>query len=104
MTTLGCNVNSCTHNKENCCCLNSIHVHGMSACKTDETSCGSYYEKDKETAKNSMESPKISLSISCDATNCVFNEEKLCSADTITISGVCATDSSETVCASFQNK
>ena len=28
MTTLGCNVNACSHNKDNCCCLSSIEVHG----------------------------------------------------------------------------
>ena len=67
MTTLGCNVNACSHNKDNCCCLSSIEVHGNSACKCDETCCGSFYEADSETAKNASESPKINLSISCEA-------------------------------------
>ena len=49
MTTLGCNVNACSHNKDNCCCLSSIEVHGNSACKCDETCCGSFYEADSET-------------------------------------------------------
>ena len=48
MTTLGCNVNACSHNKDNCCCLSSIEVHGNSACKCDETCCGSFYEADNE--------------------------------------------------------
>lgn len=104
MTTLGCNVNACSHNKDNCCCLSSIEVHGNSACKCDETCCGSFYEADSETAKNASESPKINLSISCEASNCVYNEDKKCSADHIDISGICAQDASETVCASFKCK
>ena len=80
MTTLGCNVNACSHNKDNCCCLSSIEVHGNSACKCDETCCGSFYEADSETAKNASESPKINLSISCEASNCVYNEDKKCTA------------------------
>ena len=104
MTTLGCNVKACSHNKDNCCCLSSIEVHGNSACKCDETCCGSFYEADSETAKNASESPKINLSISCEASNCVYNEDKKCSADHIDISGICAQDASETVCASFKCK
>ena len=104
MTTLGCNVNACSHNKDNCCCLSSIEVHGNSACKCDETCCGSFYEADSETAKNASESPKINLSISCEASNCVYNEDKKCSADHIDSSGICAQDASETVCASFKCK
>ena len=104
MTTLGCNVNACSHNKDNCCCLSSIEVHGNSACKCDETCCGSFYEADSETAKNASESPKINLSISCEASNCVYNEDKKCSAYHIDISGICAQDASETVCASFKCK
>lgn len=54
--------------------------------------------------KNASESPKINLSISCEASNCVYNEDKKCSADHIDISGICAQDASETVCASFKCK
>ncbi|MFQ7574077.1 MAG: DUF1540 domain-containing protein [Lachnospira sp.] len=104
MTTLGCNVNSCTHNKDNCCCLNSIQVQGENACRCDDTCCESFYELDRESPQNLNESPKTILSVACDATNCVFNEDKVCSADHISISGVCASSSCETVCASFQHK
>ena len=104
MAILGCNVNSCTHNEDNCCCLNSIHVQGNSAEKCDDTCCGSFYEAKKDTTKNSAETPKETLSISCEATKCVFNDNKKCSADHISISGVCASDACETVCASFRCK
>lgn len=103
MANLGCNVNSCTHNKDNCCCLSSIHVHGNSAEKCDDTCCGNYYEASKDTMTNSCgKTPKETLNISCDATKCVYNDNKTCAADHISISGVCASDSSETVCASFK--
>ncbi len=104
MTALGCNVNSCTHNKDNCCCLSSIKVEGSSACKCDETCCGSFYEADSETAKNASESPKITLNIACDASNCVYNDNQKCNADHIDISGICASEACETVCATFKCK
>lgn len=104
MTNLGCNVNSCVHNKEKCCCLNSIHVDGTSATKVDDTCCGSYVESSETSPKNSAASPKLSLSISCDATNCVHNMDKKCVADHIDISGLCASDACETVCATFKDR
>lgn len=104
MTSLGCNVNSCAHNRDNCCCLSTIQVQGKSACECDGTCCGSFDEAGNGASKNSCKSPKESLSVSCEATNCVYNEDKKCSADHINISGICASESNETVCASFQCK
>lgn len=102
MTTLGCNVSTCCHNKDDCCCLSTIDVKGRSACKCDDTCCGSYYEAGKEGARNSAQTPNITLDISCDACNCIYNEDKVCHADHIDISGICATDAGETVCATFK--
>ena len=101
MASLGCNACGCTHNEDNCCCLSSIHVKGSSADSVDGTCCGNFIDQD-DTAKNSSESPKITLNVSCDATNCVHNSDKVCVADHIDISGLCASESCNTVCASFQ--
>lgn len=106
MTGLGCNVISCAHNdnENKLCCLSSIQVQGNSACKCDDTCCGSYEEAKGNSATNASKAQNASLNVSCEATNCVFNENKKCSADHISISGVCASDSCETVCASFRCK
>ena len=46
--------------------------------------------------------PKDSLSISCEATNCIYNCNKKCDADHVDISGIKATTEKDTVCATFQ--
>lgn len=99
MTKLGCNVKSCTNNKDNCCCLSSIKVEGDTACNCDSTCCASYEEANGAT--NSTNSPNLSLSIACDACNCIYNTDKHCNADHVDISGIRATESDETVCATF---
>ncbi len=104
MTGLGCNVISCTHNDDAHCCLNTIQVQGNNACKCDDTCCGSYEEAKKNSASNSAKEPHDSLNVSCEAVNCVYNDNKKCAADHISISGVCASDACETVCASFRCK
>lgn len=104
MSSLGCNACGCEHNKDNCCCLSSIHVQGKSATTTDCTCCGNFKEQDENSAKNSTACPKLTLDIKCDASNCVHNSDSRCVADHIDISGISATESGDTVCASFKCK
>lgn len=75
MGNLNCNAASCMHNCDNQCCLNSICVEGSSACQCGETCC-SDYEHQKPGATNMCHLPKDSLSISCEATNCIYNTNK----------------------------
>ena len=103
MSQLDCNVKSCCHNEDNCCCLSSIEVNGSNACNCEDTCCGSYFE-DKSGEKNSAQTPHVSLSIACQATNCMYNDDKVCHADHVDISGIRATAAHETVCATFQEK
>ena len=62
MAQLDCNVKSCCHNEDNCCCLSSIEVNGSNACNCEDTCCGSYFE-DKSGEKNSAQTPHVSLSM-----------------------------------------
>ena len=87
MGNLNCNAASCMHNCDNQCCLNSICVEGSSACQCGETCC-SDYEHQKPGATNMCHLPKDSLSISCEATNCIYNTNKKCDADHVDISGI----------------
>jgi hypothetical protein len=87
MAQLDCNVKSCCHNEDNCCCLSSIEVNGSNACNCEDTCCGSYFE-DKSGEKNSAQTPHVSLSIACQATNCMYNDDKVCHADHVDISGI----------------
>jgi hypothetical protein len=87
---------------DNCCCLSSIHVQGKAADTTDCTCCGDFKEKSGNSFKNAVASPKLTLDIRCNAANCVHNTESRCVADHIDISGICASESCDTVCASFK--
>ena len=101
MGNLNCNAASCMHNCDNQCCLNSICVEGSSACRCGETCCGDY-EHQKPGATNMCHLPKDSLSISCEATNCIYNTNKKCDADHVDISGIKAVTEDDTVCTTFQ--
>ena len=103
MAQLDCNVKSCCHNEDNCCCFSSIEVNGSNACNCEDTCCGSYFE-DKSGEKNSAQTPHVPLSIARQATNCMYNDDKVCRADHVDISGIRATAAHETVCATFQEK
>lgn len=103
MSNLNCNAASCVNNCDNKCCLSSICVDGSSACHCDETCCNDYQHK-SESAGNMCHMPKDSLSISCEATNCVYNSNKKCDAEHVDISGIKASTSSDTVCATFQER
>jgi hypothetical protein len=46
--------------------------------------------------------PKDSLTISCQATNCIYNTNKKCDADHVDISGIKAVTENDTVCTTFQ--
>ena len=83
----------------------SVHIRRMhttsSACQCGETCC-SDYEHQKPGATNMCHLPKDSLSISCEATNCIYNTNKKCDADHVDISGIKAVTEDDTVCTTFQ--
>lgn len=103
MTRLSCCVNSCSHNKQNCCCKDTIKVGGREANMSSSTSCESFLEENG-SFMNSMESPKSNLDVQCEATNCTHNCNRHCDASYIDINGVSACDCKETECNSFVKK
>lgn len=104
MTNLSCNAMTCINNRDNCCCLSGIDVQGDKACKCDDTCCGSYCYETDTSARNSANSPKLSLNINCKAHNCMYNMNEQCTADHVDISGIHAANSEDTVCTTFISK
>ncbi len=102
MVNLECNVASCIHNDDRCCCKDVIQVDGECACRRDETKCSSFDEGMGERATNIGERPKHMLDVKCSATNCIYNEDCVCHAGSISISGQHADTMDETKCASFE--
>ena len=78
MTKLDCNVTSCMHNADNCCCKSEIIV------------------------TNLFKTPEKNLEVGCEAVNCVYNEQRHCQAEHIGIAGDGAVEASQTECSSFR--
>ena len=105
MTQLDCNVTSCMHNAENCCCKEKIEVEGTSATKPANTCCGSFDARKGDSYSNAAASDaKKSTDVACEAKNCIYNEDGYCDADHIGIVGAAASTSAQTECKSFRCK
>lgn len=102
MPHLQCSVGRCENNSEGLCCRPDIHVGGQNAQSSSGTSCRSYAQRTDGFNNSSVTqcvSPNMSLDISCSARNCVFNANRLCSADMVSIG---LGGSRETECSSFK--
>lgn len=104
MPRLNCTVCDCTHNKDNLCCLDSIKVGNSNAVKGCETECDSFTQKDDLVKKlvSSVEQPVDCLAIQCDACECVYNENKSCTADNVCICGSSCCSCADTQCNTFK--
>ncbi|MDE6314429.1 MAG: DUF1540 domain-containing protein [Lachnospiraceae bacterium] len=104
MTKLVCSATSCTYNKDKLCAKGDILVAGSDAEKSNETKCDSFISAGRDCYCNSSASGKDRIAVKCEAINCVFNENRACSAEHIGIAGQKAHSSSETECSSFQKR
>ena len=102
MTKLDCNVTSCMHNADNCCCKSEIIVDGSKAKDCCETCCGSFDENKGGAFTNLFKTPEKKLEVGCEAVNCIYNENHRCSADHIGITGDGANEASQTECSSLR--
>lgn len=104
MTTLDCNVTSCLHNADNCCCKTAIIVDGSEAREKCDTCCGSFDENKDGAFQNLFKTPEKKLEVDCEAVNCVYNEGRHCVAEHIGIAGDGAREACHTECATFKSK
>lgn len=102
MTNLECTVSTCLHYSDNYCCKQTIIVDGTSAVNAQDTCCGSFDENTDGSFKNIFKTPESRLEVDCEAVQCVYNEDRHCSADHIDISGDGAKQSTHTECATFK--
>lgn len=102
MTRLDCNVTSCLHNSESCCCKSEIMVDGSQARNSADTCCGSYDENRGGAFTNLFKTPEKQLSVGCEAVNCAYNQEYRCKAEHIAIAGDGASEAAQTKCSSFK--
>ncbi len=104
MTNLDCSVTGCFYNEDKCCMKENILVDGKDATENSETCCSSFKEKGCGCNTNTVKNSKKEVDVSCEATNCMFNDACKCQAEHIGIAGGNACNRNETECASFDCK
>lgn len=104
MAELRCQADTCTYNKERCCCKGDIMVGGKHAECPDDTCCESFVQKRGESLTNATSHPSATISVDCEVAKCVYNANYKCTADHVEISGMGADTSRETCCSTFREK
>lgn len=113
MPELKCTVQTCVHNTQFLCALDSIVVGGDEAKNPKETRCDSFQERKSEGmmqgyksgSVNAVGEAKVMASdrskIDCKAVECVYNESCKCEAGKISVEGSNACQKEGTECATF---
>ena len=103
MPDLMCNVSTCEYNKSHLCCKNGITIGGDEAYTSEYTNCKSYEEK-SGAFLNTVQSPNPSMDVACEASSCAYNEQWMCKAEVVSVSGGPVSSSAKTECATFVPK
>lgn len=106
MADLKCTVETCIYNKECLCSKGDIMVGGKHANNTDDTCCESFVQRREghDAYTSSLNHPSRTISIDCEATKCIYNNNYKCVAEHVDIRGGDACVSRETACATFKEK
>jgi hypothetical protein len=115
--TLSCSATNCVNNMSGVCSAITINVFGSNAHSSQNTKCETFAEKGiKNALSNALnmnvvgevkqvfnsESIVMSPNIRCNASSCMHNENNLCAADNIMVSGMGAITSDRTKCETFK--
>lgn len=103
MTSLGCSVENCIHNRNRLCEMSSIEVKGRSA-DSKESTCCSTFRDGEGSFSNKSGSAEPETEIYCSAAKCKYNDDNLCYANNVDIYGKGALNSENTACATFYNE
>lgn len=104
MAELKCGANTCSYNKDACCCKGDIMVGGRHADEKDQTCCESFALRRNDSYRSALDHACKTISIDCEAANCVYNSNYKCRADHVDIRGTNADGSRETSCGTFQEQ
>lgn len=102
MPLLVCSAQHCVYNNGMYCGKGDIMVKGEHADKANETCCSSFKERGMDSAKSSVGTPSQIIQVDCTACNCQYNEEKVCTAEKIDITGASASRADQTACGTFE--
>lgn len=105
MNKINCSVENCSHNSTGVCYANRIDVGGKGVTDACETCCGSFLDKRQySTLTNNTNTDGPCDCIVCSAEKCAYNDNKLCTADTIQVNGHDTKIYTETICSTFKVK
>ncbi len=84
-SNLKCTVSTCAHHKDAHCCLESIWVSKTEPEQAVNAVCSSYVNCGSVDMSAENKTPKNDLDIKCNARNCKYNIENVCSSLNVTI-------------------
>lgn len=102
MPELKCSVQTCKHNDDYYCALDTIQVGGSAAKNPGETCCDSFQEKKGDSYGNTTKEASACSCVECKATDCGYNEACQCHAGKISVEGGSACSCEQTECATFK--
>ncbi|MCH5250752.1 MAG: DUF1540 domain-containing protein [Lachnospiraceae bacterium] len=102
MALLKCGVENCCYNEEACCCKGDIMVGGQHADTSRDTCCESFSQRKDDSYTSSLNHPSLTISIDCEAINCMYNSNYRCHAEHVDIKGSGAANCKETECSTFR--
>jgi len=104
-SNLSCDVIHCSSNAEHCCCRSEIHIGGTAARCSKDTRCDSFTGIPQGATNDvGYRHPNQQISITCDAVNCVYNEDRRCEAPSVSVTNCKACTCGETECATFKQR
>lgn len=79
-------------------------VGGSLARKYTDTCCESFVDRRRDSYKSALDHPSRTISIDCEACNCIYNSNYKCHAANVDIGGSNACHCRETECDTFQTE
>lgn len=103
MNKLNCNVTNCASNRNHLCTRDGITVSGIDAVNAQGTCCDAFQQEVVGMTNQSMScNPCPDTRIKCEARECVYNANKVCTAEAVAIRGDHAAEKYETRCETFK--
>lgn len=102
MPLLDCNVTSCFYNDSKLCSKNNILVAGDEACSSNSTCCDSFKARSMDSYSSNAGTAARPTNVDCEAVKCTYNENRLCHATQIGITGPNANQAEQTECSTFK--
>ncbi|HWR55969.1 MAG TPA: DUF1540 domain-containing protein [Negativicutes bacterium] len=103
MAKIDCQVTNCSHNKTGVCYANCVDIAGSSARRDLDTCCGSFLNKlHYATLTDNVLSAGSCDCLKCTVETCTYNQNRLCTLETIQVAGDHAEYHTQTACVSFR--